>query len=63
MGKKRITTEEGAENTEGAVVAEKVVRVPKKKLMSGTLHIEATFNNTKAIFSDKSGNTLFWTSS
>ncbi len=38
------------------------VRVPKKKIASGTLHVEATFNNTKVVFSDKSGNTLFWSS-
>ena len=31
--------------------------------MSGTLHIEATFNNTKVVFSDKNGNSLFWSSS
>ena len=38
------------------------VRVPKKKITSGTLHVEATFNNTKVVVSDKSGNTLFWSS-
>jgi len=26
------------------------------------LHVEATFNNTKVLFSDKLGNTLFWSS-
>ncbi len=60
MAKKTTTKEEGAGNAEATV---KVVRTPKKKFISGTLHIEATFNNTKAIFSDKSGNTLFWSSS
>jgi len=24
------------------------------------LHIDATFNNTKVLFADKLGNTLFW---
>ncbi len=38
------------------------VRVPKKKIAEGTLHIEATFNNTKVTLTDKSGNTIFWTS-
>ncbi len=38
-------------------------KVLKKKFVSGTLHIEATFNNTKVSLSDKKGNTLFWTSS
>ncbi len=61
MGKKKITT--GEETTEGAVPAPAPVRVPKKKHINGTLHIEATFNNTKVVFSDKNGNTLFWSSS
>lgn len=63
MGKKKITTAEevveGAEKAAPAVTA----KVPKKKLLSGTLHVEATFNNTKVSFSDKAGNTIFWSSS
>lgn len=63
MGKKRIITTEG---TEGSVVAENAARAssktPKKKIVAGTLHVEATFNNTKVVFSDKQGNTLFWSS-
>ncbi len=38
-------------------------KTAKKKVISGILHIEATFNNTKVLFSDKLGNTLFWSSS
>ena len=55
-----------AETTEvvSDVKEEKVpTKSSKKKLSSGVLHIEATFNNTKVLFSDKSGNTLFWSSS
>ena len=52
MGKKRIvaTEEEKKEGEEKSQVSSKL---PKKKLTSGTLHVEATFNNTKAVFSDK----------
>ena len=59
MGKKRITTQKGTE-----AAGEKVSssRTPKKKVVAGTLHIEATFNNTKVVFSDKDGGTLFWSS-
>lgn len=46
----------------GAKSAPKSVKTPKKKVVAGTLHVEATFNNTKAVVSDKEGNTLFWTS-
>ena len=37
-------------------------KTAKKKINSGVLHVEATFNNTKVLFSDKLGNTLFWSS-
>ena len=64
MGKTKITTEVNTETkpVEGEV---KVVsgKGPKKKITSGILSIEATFNNTKVLFSDKLGNVLFWSSS
>ena len=59
MGKKKIITKEGEE---AAAPVVKATKVPKKKIVAGTLHVEATFNNTKAVVSDKDGNTLFWTS-
>jgi small subunit ribosomal protein S11 len=68
MGKIKIITkkeEEGKTEPTDAVVAEapkQNVKVPKKKVVSGTLHVEATFNNTKVVLSDKEGNTIFWTS-
>ena len=57
MGKTKLTTESTAENT----TEEKVVqtKTAKKKITSGIIHIDATFNNTKVLFSDKSGNALF----
>lgn len=65
MAKTKETTTEEVTKTEGATApaATSTVKVPKKKIVSGTLHIEATFNNTKVVVSDKSGNTLFWSSS
>lgn len=60
MGKKRIATQEGqlVDATRGRQGA----RVPKKKLTTCILAIEATFNNTKAVVSDAKGNVLFWSS-
>jgi small subunit ribosomal protein S11 len=62
MGKIKIVDEKL--NKEGASPAEapKVKPAGKvsKKLSAGVLHIDATFNNTKVLFSDKLGNTLFW---
>ncbi len=56
---KEIKAEAGAETEEKKAAAPKT---PKKKVVSGILSIEATFNNTKVLFADKSGNTLFWSS-
>lgn len=68
MGKiKIITKEEEAKTTdspaEAVVAAAPKGKTPSKKVVAGTLHVEATFNNTKVVLSDKKGNTLFWTSS
>ena len=65
MAKTQTTTEEEkkVEGTgEEATGEEKKApsKTPKKKIVSGVLHVEATFNNTKVLFSDKIGNTLFW---
>jgi small subunit ribosomal protein S11 len=66
MGKvKIITKEEGTDNSENAAVLTKPtkgIKNPKKKITSGILNVEATFNNTKVVLSDKNGNTIFWTS-
>ncbi len=60
MGKTKITTEEKVEGVEEK--KSPVAKIPKKKISSGILHIDATFNNTKVLFSDKMGNAVFWSS-
>ena len=40
-----------------------LARVAKKNIVAGTLHIHATYNNTKVLLSDKAGNTVAWSSS
>lgn len=60
MGKTKITTESSAEVSTETKVAQS--KIPKKKISSGIVHIDATFNNTKVLFSDKLGNALFATS-
>jgi small subunit ribosomal protein S11 len=62
MGKKRVATQEGqlVDTNRGGRTA---ARTAKKKITTGMLAIEATFNNTKAVVSDKQGNVLFWSSS
>ncbi|OGI90182.1 30S ribosomal protein S11 [Candidatus Nomurabacteria bacterium RIFCSPLOWO2_01_FULL_40_15] len=59
MGKTKITTGGGPDGE----VKVTPVKVSKKKVTSGIVYVDATFNNTKVIFTDKLGNALFWSSS
>jgi len=65
MGKTKLTTKESdVEKKDDAVVSRDEVKKKggkssKKKVTSGIIHIDATFNNTKVLFSDKLGNALF----
>ena len=61
MGKKRIVTTEGAENSDGKPKAVSVSA--KKRVESGILHVQSTYNNTKVLLTDPSGNALMWGSS
>ncbi|HEY9582912.1 MAG TPA: 30S ribosomal protein S11 [Candidatus Paceibacterota bacterium] len=60
MGKKRIATKEGSENSGEAVSAKLSSR---KRHASAVLHIQSTYNNTKMLLSDSTGNALAWSSS
>lgn len=66
MGKTKITTEsvseEKAEKVTEITAKETQTKIPKKKITSGVLFVDATFNNTKVLFGNKLGNTLFWSS-
>ncbi len=62
MGKKRIIKKAGGEMSSG-LKSRSLARVPKKKLETGILHIQATYNNTKLLLSDKDGNAVMWSSS
>ncbi|MEI7810408.1 MAG: 30S ribosomal protein S11 [bacterium] len=59
MGKTKITKESSEEvKTEGTAKGTSA-KLPKKKITAGIVCIDATFNNTKVLFTDKSGNALF----
>ncbi|OGG54540.1 30S ribosomal protein S11 [Candidatus Kaiserbacteria bacterium RIFCSPHIGHO2_02_FULL_55_25] len=40
-----------------------LARTAKKNITQGTLHIHATYNNTKVLLTDKTGNAMAWSSS
>ena len=62
MGKKRIIKVAGG-GVNAGLKSRALARVAKKNIVQGTLHIHATFNNTKVLLADKSGNTVAWSSS
>ncbi|MEI8328120.1 MAG: 30S ribosomal protein S11 [Candidatus Taylorbacteria bacterium] len=61
MGKKRIVTTGGAESADGKSKSALVSQ--KKRVDAGVLHVQSTYNNTKVMLTDKSGNALMWGSS
>ena len=61
MGKKRIV-KKGGEAGESAP-AKTAGKLSRRELAIGTVHIHATYNNTKVLLSDTKGNTVAWSSS
>jgi small subunit ribosomal protein S11 len=62
MGKKRIIKKSGGEGDSG-LKSRALARVSKHKLESGLLHIQATYNNTKVVLTDKKGGAVASSSS
>jgi len=59
MGKKRIIKKGDDKGASGSASPSR----SKRKLDTGILFVEATFNNTKIALGDKSGNIVTWSSS
>jgi len=62
MGKKRIIRKSGGVADQG-MQSRALQRAAKRSIVTGTLHIHATYNNTKVLLADKNGNTIVWSSS
>ena len=62
MGKKRIIRKSGGTVDQG-LKSRSLARVAKKNIVAGTVHIHATYNNTKVLLADKEGNAVTWSSS
>lgn len=60
MGKIRVKTQ-SAKAGEGS--AQGASKASRKRLDTGVMHIEATYNNTKLGLSDSAGNIVCWSSS
>ncbi|MCF7833833.1 MAG: 30S ribosomal protein S11 [Candidatus Pacebacteria bacterium] len=65
MGKTKITTKENdtEKKPQEGEVKKGGPKASKKKVTSGIVNVEATFNNTKVLFADKLGNAVFASSS
>ena len=61
MGKKRIIRKSGGSVDQG-LKSRSLARVAKKNIVAGTLHVHATYNNTKVLLADKAGNAVAWSS-
>ncbi len=61
MGKKRIVTTE--DKTKNAGAGEAKQASSRKRLDSGILHVQSTYNNTKVLLTDKDGKAIIWSSS
>lgn len=57
MGKKRIIKKSGRGLDQGRK-ERALSKISKRRLEKGLLHIEATFNNTKAVLTDEKGNVV-----
>ena len=61
MGKKRVITETG--HTPDMEAGKSVAQSSKKRITSGVVSIQATYNNTKIALADMEGNVVMWSSS
>ena len=61
MGKKRIIKKAGGEVDKG-LQSRSLARLSKKKLDFGILHVQATYNNTKLLLTDRKGGAVMWSS-
>ena len=62
MGKKRIIRKSGG-SVDQSLKSRSLARVSKRQVTQATLHIHATYNNTKVLLADKEGNAVAWSSS
>lgn len=62
MGKKRIIKKPGSSSDKRGV-SRSMGKIPRKKLESGVLHIQSTYNNLLLNLTDKKGNSIMWSTS
>jgi small subunit ribosomal protein S11 len=63
MPKKTVTTKKEVEGAEPAAEVKAVAKSTKQRFSVGTLYVQATYNNTKLLLTDTSGNSIAASSS
>ena len=61
MGKKRVIKKSGGEITKD--VRSRAMKLSRKKLDSGILHVDASYNNTRVVLTETNGDVVSWSSS
>ena len=62
MGKKRIIKTSGGAVDQG-LKERSMSKIPKRKISSGVLYVQSTYNNTLLNLTDEKGNAVMWSSS
>ena len=62
MGKKRTANKVEHGRSSGKR-SRTLTKIPKKKIGQGIILIEATFNNTRVLFTERNGNVVMWATS
>ena len=63
MGKKRTANKVEQNRNDSGKRSRVLSKIPKKKISKGIVFIEATFNNTKVLFTETNGNVVMWVTS
>ncbi len=62
MGKKRIVKAKRGGGFDSELKTRALGKLPKKKMNSGVVYIQSTYNNTRVTLADKNGNVVAWAS-
>ena len=63
MGKKRTANKVEGGRRDSGKHTRVLSKIPKKKISKGIVFIEASFNNTKVLFTEPNGNVVMWVTS
>ena len=63
MGKKRTANKAEQHRSDTGKRSRVMSRIPRKKISRGIVFVEASFNNTRVLFTETNGNVVMWVTS